>query len=180
MKYCIENDGGDFSKVICDPVSVDDAIAGLNSGLDAIWVYYGWDGIRCKLDESTETNFFYFRDYLPEFDEYSPVLIANNDFIEENPEAAKAFVSAVKKGYEYAIDQPAKAADLLCKAVPELDQALVGASQAYISEEYRSDADTWGVIDADRWNRVYDWMYDQGILEKEIEDNFGFTNDYLQ
>ena len=47
------------------------------------------------------------------FDYYTPVLVANNDYLEQNPETAKAFLAAVAKGYEYAIENPEEAAEIL-------------------------------------------------------------------
>ena len=45
--------------------------------------------------------------------------------------------------------------------------------------EYIADADSWGVFDADRWNAFFDYLWDNKLIEKEIADNHGFTNDYL-
>jgi hypothetical protein len=63
------------------------------------------------------------------------------------PETAKAFLSAVSKGYEFAIDHPEEAAQILCKAAPELDSELVLASQQYLADQYQADAPYWGYID---------------------------------
>ena len=179
MKYCIEADGGSFDDVICDPVYVEDAVAGLNSGIDAIWIYYGWDGIRCELSEDVDTNFFYFTDYCSALDEYSPVIIANNDFMEANPDVASDFISAVAQGYNYAIANPDEAAQILCDAVPELDYDLVLNSQRWISEKYRDDAEYWGMIDSDRWNAVFTWMYENGVLENPVPTDYGFSMELL-
>ena len=35
-----------------------------------------------------ETNFFYYKDYAPELNFYSPVIIANNDYLKDNKEEA--------------------------------------------------------------------------------------------
>ena len=180
MKYCIEADGGSFDDVICDPVYVEDAVAGLNSGIDAIWIYYAWDGIRCELSDDVDTNFFYFTDYCSDLDEYTPVIIANNTFMEENPETAADFMAAVAQGYEYAISNPDEAAQILCDAVPELDYELVLNSQRWISEKYRDDAESWGLIESDRWNGAYTWMYENGVLENPVPEDYGFSMELLK
>ena len=53
-----------------------------------------------------ETDYFAFADLNPVFDYYTPVIIANNEFLEKDPETAKAFMRAVSRGYEYAIENP--------------------------------------------------------------------------
>ena len=91
-----------------------------------------------------ETDYFAFKDINPAFDYYTPVIIGNNEFLEKEPETAKKFLSAVKKGYEDAIEDPDGAAEILCEAAPELDQELVKASQEYLKDQYIADADRWG------------------------------------
>ena len=38
---------------------------------------------------------------MKEFDRYSPVIIANNDYLKKNPTSEKV-LQAIKKGYQYA------------------------------------------------------------------------------
>ncbi|MCI8992723.1 MAG: ABC transporter substrate-binding protein [Eubacterium sp.] len=178
MRYVVEADGGNFDNVILDPVTVDDAVAGLQSNVDAVWIYYAWDGIRAELSD-TDTNFFFFKDYCQDMDEYSPVVIANNDYLEANPERAKAFLGAVKKGYEYAMENPEDAAAILCEEVPELDKELILESQKWLADQYQADAPYWGYIDAKRWDACYRWLYEQKLIPKEIPSGYGCSNDYL-
>ena len=70
--------------------------------------------------QGMDTNFFYMKDYVKEFDYYSPVIIANNDYLKENPDEAKKVLQAIKKGYQYAMEHPEEAADILIKHAPEL------------------------------------------------------------
>ena len=126
-----------------------------------------------------DTDYFAFKDLNPVFDYYTPVIIANNDFLKENPDAAKAFLRAVKKGYEFAIEEPEQAAELLCKASPELDSELVKASQKYLADQYKAEEERWGYMDPERWNAFYDWLNENGLSEAKIPENAGFSNDYL-
>ena len=146
--------------------------------VDCIWVYYAWAGINAQV-KAFPVDYFAFRDIDKAFDYYSPVIIANDDFLAKDPEAAKAFMAAVSKGYTYAIENPDKAADILLKANPELDKDLVKASQKWLADQYQAEASQWGVFDADRWNRFYRWLNENKLAEKEIPENVGFTNDYL-
>ena len=178
LKNVMAADGGDFSKVNLVSTSVENIVASLNADIDCVWIYYGWDGIKCK-QEGLDTNYLPFREMNKTFDYYSPVIIANNEFLKKDPDTAKAFMSAVKKGYEFAAENPDEAADILLKEAPELDKKLVKASQEYLSGEYISDAESWGKIDPDRWNGFYNWLNDNKLVENKIEENTGFSNDYL-
>ena len=136
--------------------------------------YATWDAERAGLD----TNMIYFKDITPEFDYYSPVIVANTDFLSSDPETAKAFLAAAAKGYEFAINDPEAAAKILCEQVPELDPEMVAESQQWLADQYVADASKWGYIDPARWDAFYAWLYNNGLSE-EIPAGTGFTNDYL-
>jgi ABC-type nitrate/sulfonate/bicarbonate transport system substrate-binding protein len=114
------------------------------------------------------------------FDYYTPVIVGNTDWMKKNPEATKKFLSAAKKGYEYSIDNPEDAAEILCKAAPELDKELVLASQNYMTKQYKAEVEQWGYIDAKRWNAFYKWVNENKLSDEKLPENFGFTNDYLE
>lgn len=179
LKQVVEANGGDFNKVNLIPSTVTDEVSALRTKTaDAIWVFYGWAGVKTEL-EQMETDYFAFADIDPVFDYYTPVLISGNKFLKEKPEKAKAFLGALTKGYQFAMENPDEAAEILCKAAPELDKELVKASQKYLADKYQADAKQWGYIDAERWNRFYQWLGDKGLVEKHIPENTGFSNQYL-
>ena len=158
------------------------SITPLENGLfDAAWIYYAWDG---KLAESMnlDINYFYLKDFNKDLDYYSPVIIANNDYLKENKEEAKKVLRAIKKGYVYAIGHPEEAADILIKNAPELKDKrnFIIESQKYLSKQYATNKDHWGEFDANRWNAFYRWINDNNIVEKPLADNTGFSNDYIK
>lgn len=179
LKQVVEKDGGDFKKIDLIPSTVTDEVSALKSkSVDSIWIFYGWAGVKTEL-EKLETDYFAFADIDPVFDYYTPVIIAGNKFLEEKPETAKAFLEALTKGYEFAIQNPDEAAEILCSANPELDEELVKASQKYLAEQYQAEAKQWGYIDATRWNNFYHWLNEHDLVETDIPENMGFSNAYL-
>lgn len=180
IKKVMEDDGGDYSKLTLIPQSVDDEVAALKAGeIQSIWVYYGWAGVAAEVKDYP-INYFAFRDITPEFDYYSPVIIANDAYLEQYPDQAKAFIAATAKGYEYAVEHPDEAADILCKAVPELDSELAHASAKYLADKYIAGASQWGKFSADRWNAFFTWINDNKLYsEAPAALGVGFTNDYL-
>lgn len=179
LEEVVKADGGDFSKVELIPSTVTDEVSALKTNsVDSIWIFYAWAGVKTEL-EGLDTDYFEFADIDPVFDYYTPVIISGNKFLEENPETAKAFLGALQKGYEYAIQNPEEAAEILCKAAPELDKELVLASQQYLAEEYQAEAEYWGYIDPARWNGFYQWVNDNGLVEDPVPLDTGFTNEFL-
>ena len=179
LKKIITDDGGDFKKVKMIPNTVTDVVTALKTDIDAVWVYYAWDGIATEL-AGLQTNFLNFADYGKELDYYSLVLIENNDYLKKNPEEAKKVLKAIKKGYEYSIKNPKEAAKILVKNAPELKLELVTASQEWLASKYTSYATEWGVIDQKRWDLFYEWLFKNGLIKKEIPKGYGFSNDYLE
>lgn len=179
IKYIMERDGGDFSKLNMIPSTVADVVSALETDVDLVWIYYAWDGVATKL-KGLQTNYINFADLDTSLDYYSPVIIANNDYLKENPKQAKAFLQAVKKGYEFAMEHPKEAADILCKEAPELDTEIVKESQKWLADQYQADAESWGLIDGARWDGFYQWLYENGVIQQEIPKGTGYSNDYIQ
>lgn len=179
IKEVVEADGGNYDKIELIPSTVTDEVSALKTkSVDAIWIFYAWAGIKTEV-EQLDTDYFAFADIDPVFDYYTPVVIAGNEFLEEEPETAKAFLKALSKGYEDAMENPEEAAGILCEASPELDPELVLASQNYLKDQYQAEAEKWGYIDGDRWNRFYQWINDNKLVENEVPLDTAFSNDYL-
>ena len=178
IQRCVENDGGDFSQVKMVPSTVTDEVTALKEDqVDSIWIYWAWAGEKCKLAK-LDTNYFAFADIEPVFDFYTPVIIANNDFIKSDEATVKAFVDATRKGYKDCIEDPDAAAEILLKAAPELESELVHASQNYLADQYQADSEDWGVIDPKRWDAFFEWVSDQGFADP-IEAGAGMTDKFF-
>ncbi len=168
--------GNDLVKI---PGEATDATVALRMNqFDYILAYYGWDGVHAKL-KGVDTNFFFLRDYEPIFDYYAPVVITNNKLLNSNPQLVKKTLAAMKKGYIYAAKNPEESANILIKYAPETNKELALASQKYISKQYLDDEGDWGKFDYDRWDRFYDWVYKQGLIDKPLPPQAGVSNDYL-
>lgn len=182
LRYCIEKEGGDFGKVKLIPNNITDEPAALNAHqADAVWVFYGWSGINAELS-GVACGYWDFASLSGELDYYTPVILANNDFLQNDPETARAFLRATAKGYSYACEHPEEAAEMLITGDTtgslRDSRDLVYASQKWLSERYIADADRWGVIAPERWNAFYAWLHDNGLTAHDLT-GVGFSNDYL-
>jgi ABC-type nitrate/sulfonate/bicarbonate transport system substrate-binding protein len=111
-------------------------------------------------------------------DHYTPVIVANDDFLKNEPEKMRLFLAATAKGYQFAIENPDKAADMLLAAVPELDETLVRESQRFLAPKYQEESPAWGFIDGARWASYYRWAFDNDVLSVDLGEK-GFTNEFL-
>ena len=178
VRSIVEGDGGAYEDVELIPSTVYDLITALHSGIDSVWIFYAWDGIASEV-KGLETNYLDFGQLDPAFDYYTPVIISNDQYLAENEETAKKFLEAAAKGYEFAIEPPEEAAEILLEAAPELDRDIVMASQEWIANQYKAEVERWGYIDPARWDLFYQWLTDNGLSEEPLASGTGFTNDYL-
>ena len=182
IEYVMKQDGGDFSKLKLIPNDITDEPAALAAHqTDSVWVFYGWSGINAEV-EGVDCDYWSFAGLSPDLDYYTPVIIANDSFLEESPDTARAFLRATAKGYEYAVQNPVEAADMLIEGDStgslKGSEDLIYASQKWLSERYIDDADRFGVIDADRWNAFYGWLSENGLTGKDLTGK-GFSDEYL-
>ena len=183
IRYCMEQEGASFDDVKLIPNDITDEPAALAAHqTDAIWIFYGWGGVNAQV-EGVDCDYWNFSDIAPELDYYTPVLLANNEFLEKEPETAKAFLEAARRGYEYAVENPKEAADMLIEGDStgslKGSEELVYASQEWLSAKYIDDAQQWGVFDPERWDAFYGWLYENELTAHDLR-TVGYTNDYLK
>lgn len=178
LKVLMAKYGADFNKLKIVNIGSADFFASIEKGIDFAWIFQGWTGIEART-KGIALNFIDLKDEAQVFDYYTPVIIASEDKIAQNPELVRKFMRATAKGYDFAIEKPDETAEILVKSVPELDKDLVIASQAYLSRQYQSDAPRWGEMKAEVWKNYADFMFDYKLIDKNIETDKAFTNEFL-
>lgn len=178
IQALMEADGGDFSKVEIINIGDSDYFTAVKRDIDFAWIYYAWTGVEAEL-RGEDINMIYLTDYSDKLDYYTPVFITNEKMLEKDGNTVRAFLSALTKGYEFAIENPQEAADILIKHVPDLNPELVRKSQEWLSPRYQDDAPRWGEQKREVWQNYMDWLLERDLLEKAIDVDQAFTNDYL-
>jgi len=179
IKYMMENDGGDISKVNIVSMGDTDAITAFDmKSIDFAWIYEGWEGINAKL-QGIDLTYVPFADD-PVFDYYTPIIITSEDMIANHKDVVRRFMDAAVKGYTFAAENPSESADILLKYAPELNADLVHESQKFISPKYIDDAAGFGVQKKEVWDRYTQWLFDQGFLETLVDSEKAFTNEFVQ
>ena len=119
-------------------------------------------------------------------------MIASSDaYLQANPKLAAAFLQATRRGYQFAVDHPGEAGDLLIAANKEAltNAALVHASlRALVDGHFlRSETGVIGTIDKAKIEAMGDYLFNAGILRdtdgnalRQRPDFEGyFSNEYL-
>lgn len=178
IKALLDKYQGDINKVNIINIGSADFFTSMQRDIDFSWIYWGWTGIEAGL-RNIELNFIPIGDEIKALDFYTPVLIASEDKIAQDPDLISKFLQATAKGYGFAIESPKEAAGILLQKVPELEPELVRASQQYLAGQYQAEAPAWGVMKPEVWKNYADFMYENKLIEKNIEASQAFTNDFL-
>lgn len=174
----MEKENLDFSKLEMVNIGESDQLVALERDIDLTWIFYGWTGIQAE-QRNQELNMIWLKDVDPALDYYTPVLITNESMIEQKPEIIEKLMKAVSAGYEFAIANPEKAADILIKHTPESDPEMIKQSQLWLSPQYKAEADRWGEQKETVWEGYAQWLYENELVPQKMESSKAFTNDFL-
>ena len=176
IKELVESDGGDFSLVDIQTNYLN-IFTDVNKDCDLFWVFEAWQ-VEEAIQNEIDYNYLSMLDYSAELNFYTPVLITNENMIENHSETVQKVVDATIRGYEYAMENPTEAANILLTHAPELNSDLVQASQITISDFYKAEDLNYGYQQDTVWTTFYNWLIDNEIVS-EITINDAYTNQYI-
>jgi len=180
VKQVVKDSGGNPDKVQIVTTGTADFLQASETGqIDFAWIFEGWDFINVA-NKGVELNYIPLRELSDVFDYYTPVIVTNEDNINNNPELVKKFMKAAEKGYKFAMENPDEAAECLLQLAPELDRELVIKSQRFLASKYQDDAPYWGMQKKEVWERYMNWLYENKFINAPIDVEKAFTNDFLQ
>ena len=160
-----------------------------NGQVDFTLEIYPWEGVQAELEGRPQGAFAYADYGVP--DQQTTLLAGNESWLATHPEATAAFVQAVQRGYAFANENPAEAADLLIAASGGMlsNAELVHASMEVLVEgEYlRQPGEPIGLVDGALLAELAAFLFDAGALRDasgaaltEAPDVSGwFSNEYL-
>lgn len=177
IKAVMNEVGADYDKVKNITIGETDFFKTIGRDSDFQWIFYGWDGVEAKR-RGIKLNTIMLKDLNPILDYYTPIIVTNENHVKNQKDLTLRFMKAVRQGYEFSIKNPTEASQILIKSA-ELNPELVKLSQAYLSQEYQSDAEKWGIQREEVWKRYAQWLSDQKLIKKMINVKDAFTNEFL-
>jgi ABC-type nitrate/sulfonate/bicarbonate transport system substrate-binding protein len=189
VKAVIKADGGkgSFTSVVADTAAYE---AVYSKKADFAIAFAAQEGVEARL-RKIDLRSFKFTDYgFPDF--YQVVLACDRGWLQREPDLARAFVGATVRGFEAAIADPAKAADILIQENPgvfDANPALPRESTTFLVEGgYLVDAaGQVGTQTLPEWQGYSGFLYEQGLLTGKdgkpltAPPDYAslFTNDFL-
>jgi ABC-type nitrate/sulfonate/bicarbonate transport system substrate-binding protein len=189
VKFVIQHDGGKgtFKNVVIDTAAYE---ALYSKRVDFTIIFTAWEGVEAA-GRGIKLRTFAFTDYgLPDF--YQVVLACDSDWLTREPDAARRFVAATVRGFEFAARDPDSAAAMLVDENPGVFDANPGlpkASAEFIAEKglYVDAAGVVGIQTLEKWQGYSGFLYDQGLLVDadakplKVPPDYAalFTNDFM-
>ncbi|RUM24951.1 ABC transporter substrate-binding protein [Rhizobium vallis] len=161
----IRNDGGKGDvKTVTLGTSAYEALD--NGSIDFTLEIYTWEGIAAEL-EKRKIGRFHYSDYgIP--DEQTTVIVSSDAYLSANREHARAFIQATRQGYDYSVEHPDEACDLLISGSNGalMNTELVKASQKALIEGHflKSEAGVIGKLDPAKAEALGGFLIENGIL----------------
>ena len=117
---------------------------------------------------------------VPTYDELVFV-VRRRDLDEEFGAKVRRFMQATARGHEALRKDPQPALDGLLAADPGLDRATQKAMIDATLPVFFPDAESapWGFQDVAEWQAYADWMFDNDLVEREIDVEEVVTNEFL-
>lgn len=107
------------------------------------------------------------------YDVYGSGLFTNQQLVEDDPELVQHFVNAYLRAFEYVIDHPEEAAEIVAESSPELatkTETFERQLEADIESTFTSDyTDKHGIgsMSDEEWRSTVDTLVEQGVIEGE-------------
>lgn len=173
----VEKDGGDYSKVKLVNMDVGDIVATLGNVADATWVYENWEN-QVLLEAGKEINYFNLGDVDPIFDFCAPAMAASHHVLKEKPQAVRRFLNVLDRAYQEVAKDPEHTVLEVRDMLPaDASDALLIRSQKHLAPIFLDKDGHWGRIDALRWNRMADFLVENGVISKRRDNEY--TNEYF-
>ena len=179
LKAVMEKGGADPSKINIITSSESTGFAALENKVDLMWIFKGWDGVSMDM-AGIPYNYIEVKDLDSRLDYYTPVIITNDNVINNKKDMAQKFISATSKGYEYAEKNSDESAEILHKYAPDYDLEMLKKSQEYLSSKYSEDTDKWGIMKEEVWDNYTDFMKENNLIENDVKSSDCYTNEFLE
>jgi NitT/TauT family transport system substrate-binding protein len=107
-------------------------------------------------------------------------LMTNEKTIQDNPQMVKAFVGAFLKGLQFTIDNPDDAFALSKSYIENFDSLDQDVQKEILSLSIEMwKGDRLGYSDPKAWDNMNNVLFDMGLIEKELDVEKAFTNEFI-
>lgn len=145
--------------------------------MDAMSGMFATDQQVMATQAGDELNFIYYKDY--GYDVYINTIFVKDEFRQNNPDLIRRFIQATIKGYQYAIENTDKVAELALTYDNTLDLAY---QQAVMQEQIpfiNTGEGQLGEMNESIWKNTQDILLEFNLIKSPVDLKSIYTNDFL-
>jgi ABC-type nitrate/sulfonate/bicarbonate transport system substrate-binding protein len=188
LEYCLKKAGVDLNKVKIVVVGFTPMPLLLSKRIDGLGDAITWSEpamFNVQIgkpagDTSTYKYFAFYQNGVPRY--YTLGVVASEDTVKKNPELARRFLRAWRKGLDWAIHNQQAAIEGLRKHNPEVNEAESVANLAEIariSQSPDTEAHGLGWQDVAVWAKQEEFMREQGLIPAKVDVGAAMTDALL-
>jgi ABC-type nitrate/sulfonate/bicarbonate transport system substrate-binding protein len=109
--------------------------------------------------------------------------VSNEDFIASQPDTVERFLKAALRGIQYAIDNPEEAVQIVLQYAPQEDadhQRFMLDTEIEAAYSRLTTENGLGWQTEEQWQALADTLLEFGALEKAVDVNKAFTNEFVE
>lgn len=174
----LETDGASLADVELVNVGFDLVPAVVSGRLDAVMGAYWTHETILAEREGYAVDLLRVEDWgVPPY--YELVLVTSEETVATKPELVRAFLGALRHGYDAAIADPDAALDALAVVAPELDRAVEAEGLVLLAPAWTEDVPVFGAQTPERWQTYATWMAERGLIPAGLDPAAAFTTALL-
>lgn len=183
LQAMLNTDGLDLNDIKLVDVGyqlVDSIADGTVDAVTGAW----WSYEKFALEDTGHpVNVLYPEDYgIPPF--YEVMLITSEDMIQQRTDTVRRFVSAFTRGYEYAIENPQRAIDILVDMntdyIDESTEAIHRRGIEALAPVWTDSNGNFGTMSKDQWQSVEQYMKMQNLIPQNLNIADAWTNKFCK
>lgn len=150
----------------------------INGNVDAcLGCYISHESILME-NEGLLVNIMHMEEYgVPDF--YELVIVTSETMLAERRDVVERFVGALLKGYQDAAANPEEAVEYLLKGTDEeIDESVERPGVAVLAPLWLNGVPV-GWQTTKKWSEFSDWLYAVGQIEKPLDVEEAFTNEFV-
>ena len=138
---------------------------------------YSTDGVIAAELQGHQVSSLFFNDYGVPF--YADVIVATDDFIQQNPKVVESFLRATMRGWQTAIENPQKGVDNTLSFAPELNAEFQLRSMRATIPLVNAGGQPLGAMQAADWQTMYNILLEQGVITP-FDINSAYTTQFIE
>jgi NitT/TauT family transport system substrate-binding protein len=176
-KALVQATGLDESSLTVEDIGFTQAAAVQQGAVDAAMVYIANEPVQLR-NQGIEVTVFEVSDYI---DLVSNGLVVGDKLMAENPELVGKMVRASLRGLDYTLANPDEAFDIVREVIPEMTDEEAPTQRQVLEVSLQLwQSDQPGLSSQEDWQASVDFMAKTGLLEKDIEIQKLYTNQFIE